>query len=197
VLFFSILALTAFRAIFSPILIVLHAIGYLSDLGFTCIFFFLALSDGLDGFLARKFRVVSSFGAWLDHVSDKIFMAVFFTYWLILNPNRLLIVLVMATLIRELIALALRAAPLPSLGNQEHFSVALLGKAKTATQAFSLLLWCLSLLFQENALVNAAYWVLGASLFLSWISLFQYIFGLRRRFYLLYITSRDASVASQ
>lgn len=32
------------------------------------------LSDGLDGFIARRWQVTSSFGAWLDPAADKLLM---------------------------------------------------------------------------------------------------------------------------
>ena len=37
------------------------------------------LSDGLDGFIARRWHVTSGFGAWLDPAADKLLMLLCFT----------------------------------------------------------------------------------------------------------------------
>src|SRR5947207_7168259 len=39
----------------------------------TVIFFFASLTDSLDGYLARRFKVVSSLGVFLDLTADKVF----------------------------------------------------------------------------------------------------------------------------
>ncbi len=186
-LFSWILALTFCRAFFSPLVILLHATCYISDLIFVIIFFLLACSDGLDGYLARRYQLVSSLGAWLDHVSDKIFIAFFSTYWLFLDSNPLVIFVIMASQIRELIALSLRSAPFAVRGAKEHFGVVFFGKAKTACQSFALGLFFLSLAARQSAFFqNAAYVFLVMALFFSWVSLFQYVIGLKKDFYDLY-----------
>src|SRR5260370_30179658 len=40
----------------------------------TVIFFFASITDSLDGYLARRFKVVSSLGVFLDLTADKVFV---------------------------------------------------------------------------------------------------------------------------
>jgi CDP-diacylglycerol--glycerol-3-phosphate 3-phosphatidyltransferase len=46
------------------------------------------MSDGLDGYFARRYNQTSRAGAWLDPLSDKFFVA--FVLVILLNENRLL-----------------------------------------------------------------------------------------------------------
>ena len=49
----------------------------------TCMFIAFALTDWLDGFLARKLNQTSAFGAFLDPVADKIlFVQVCLCWWI-------------------------------------------------------------------------------------------------------------------
>ena len=59
------------------------------------LFAFVALTDFLDGFAARKLNAVSTFGAWLDPIADKLLVAisliglcyVFGWWWVIVIPT--------------------------------------------------------------------------------------------------------------
>ena len=54
-------------------------------------------SDGLDGFIARRWQVTSSFGAWLDPAADKLLMLFCFTALLMAGATPLwLVALVVA-----------------------------------------------------------------------------------------------------
>lgn len=63
--------LTGFRLVIAPIILVF---GFLGHVKIVLVLTILgAITDLLDGFLARKWNVVSQFGAKLDAVSDKVF----------------------------------------------------------------------------------------------------------------------------
>jgi cardiolipin synthase (CMP-forming) len=64
--------LSALRLIAAPIAayLILHGI----DTAALCVFGFAGLSDAADGYLAKRFRLTSRFGAWLDPAADKLLM---------------------------------------------------------------------------------------------------------------------------
>lgn len=64
--------ITVLRLILVPVLILLLQNG---EFGWALVVFSVAgLSDGLDGFLARKYRLESELGGFLDPVADKVLM---------------------------------------------------------------------------------------------------------------------------
>jgi cardiolipin synthase (CMP-forming) len=48
------------------------------DYAALCVFIFAGISDALDGFLAKRFSLMSRFGAWLDPAADKLLMLISF-----------------------------------------------------------------------------------------------------------------------
>ena len=73
--------LTWSRIFLIPILVLIFYLpeGLISsnerDLLATLVFLIAAATDWLDGFIARKFNLVSSFGAFLDPVADKLMVS--------------------------------------------------------------------------------------------------------------------------
>lgn len=65
-----------FRIITTPLLVWLVAIGTpWGDLGAAALLLIMAITDIVDGRIARKLKVVSALGVFLDTISDKIFVA--------------------------------------------------------------------------------------------------------------------------
>src|SRR5262249_11996644 len=64
--------LTAIRVVLAPLTAYLVLQG--QDLFALCVFAFAGASDALDGFLARRFALVSRFGEYLDPAADKLLM---------------------------------------------------------------------------------------------------------------------------
>lgn len=101
------------------------------------IFSIAALTDGLDGFVARKFNQRSSLGAILDPASDKILMlATFITlsFPAIANSNRIPKWLVFAVLARDFIIVS-GALFLRIFYNVKTFSPSIWGKITTGAEA--------------------------------------------------------------
>lgn len=73
--------LSLFRLI-SPIIII-YAIRNNNFWGSFSIFIVAALSDFLDGYIARRFKQKSDFGATLDPVADKIFVMALYIYFML------------------------------------------------------------------------------------------------------------------
>jgi len=69
--------LSALRLLAAPFTAWLIISGH--DMAALLTFAAAGLSDGLDGFIARRWRVTSDFGAWLDPAADKLLMLFCFT----------------------------------------------------------------------------------------------------------------------
>ena len=115
----------------------------------TALFILAALTDWLDGYLARKLGQYSHFGAFLDPVADKLMIAAALVL-LVSDPNvlayvydvRLFEVVVIVILGREIAVSALREW-MAEVGKRSHIKVALIGKIKTVSQmvAIPFLIW--------------------------------------------------------
>ncbi|MCE2706156.1 MAG: CDP-diacylglycerol--glycerol-3-phosphate 3-phosphatidyltransferase [Proteobacteria bacterium] len=106
----------------------------------TIIFVFAAITDYLDGYLARKLKQESSFGAFLDPVADKAIVAAALV--VLVNLDRTFVFGAIVIIIREIAISALREW-MAQLGEIKSTTVAYIGKLKTALQflAISLLLY--------------------------------------------------------
>ena len=123
-------------------------------------------SDGLDGFVARRWGVTSAFGAWLDPIADKLLMLFCFTalYYVSVTPFWLLVLvvardlaIVFGWLLIKLMSLPAPTAPLP------------IGKLSTVVQILYIFTMLLLLSFDVYAprLVEAAAWGCGLFVIVS------------------------------
>ncbi len=117
-----------------------------------------AITDFLDGWVARRFNQKSSLGAQLDHIGDKFFVLVVLTAFYLTGRVELLPVLLLA--VREILIALLRFYGLA--GGVNGF-----GKLKTAVEFLALLLLCYSP-FWGNLLL----WL---AVLLAYLSAFLYI----------------------
>jgi|UniRef100_E6QT89 CDP-diacylglycerol--glycerol-3-phosphate 3-phosphatidyltransferase/cardiolipin synthase len=99
-----------------------------------------AMTDWLDGYLARVLKQTSAFGAFLDPVADKLMVAAALIVLVQLHRVDALIALIIIG--REITISALREW-MASIGARGSVAVSKLGKIKTAAQmlAIVLLLW--------------------------------------------------------
>jgi CDP-diacylglycerol--glycerol-3-phosphate 3-phosphatidyltransferase len=111
------------------LLVMLQVPGY-SQLVFW-IFLVAAISDYLDGYLARKWKATSQFGAMLDQISDKLLVVLMLVYLIKYDIGGMIILPSLLIILREIYVsglrevLALKKIPLPVSGA---------GKWKTASQ---------------------------------------------------------------
>jgi len=130
-------ALTWLRIVLIPVFV---AVYYLPDVWLSpaaknwaamTIFSFAAITDWLDGYLARRWGEVSAFGAFLDPVADKLMVcaALIMLVWL----DRAEVYLAVIIIGRELAISALREW-MAQLGKSKSVAVALIGKIKTGAQ---------------------------------------------------------------
>jgi len=107
------------------------------------IFVLAALSDWLDGYLARALNQTSAFGAFLDPVADKLIVAAALIMLVHLGRVEPLIALIIIG--REIAISALREW-MAKLGKSASVAVAYIGKVKTVTQMIAIPL----LLFHDD-----------------------------------------------
>ncbi len=106
------------------------------------IFGIAALTDWLDGYLARRMNQVSSLGKFLDPVADKLMVAVALILLLQQHPTVLFAIAVAIVISREITISALRER-MAEIGLSDAVAVSWLGKWKTTFQmvAIFLLIW--------------------------------------------------------
>ncbi|MEP7184129.1 MAG: CDP-diacylglycerol--glycerol-3-phosphate 3-phosphatidyltransferase [Betaproteobacteria bacterium] len=140
-------ALTWLRILLIPVLVVICYLpdGWLAPAArnWTAMWVFsvAAITDWLDGWLARRWGQTSAFGAFLDPVADKLMIAaaLILLVWLGRAESYLAIIIIG----REIAISALREW-MAQLGQTHSVAVAFIGKVKTAAQMtaiIALLLW--------------------------------------------------------
>ena len=137
------------------------------------IFVLAALSDWLDGYLARALDQTSVFGAFLDPVADKLIVVAALV--VLLQLDRVEPVIALIIIGREIAISALREW-MAKLGRSGSVAVAYVGKIKTASQMVAIPL----LLFHDNVLgVFNAQWLgtilINAAAVLTVISMVHYL----------------------
>ncbi|MFC1668028.1 CDP-diacylglycerol--glycerol-3-phosphate 3-phosphatidyltransferase [Chlamydiota bacterium] len=122
--------LTLLRIILIPIMLYLSLQRnlFLFLTGFT-IAVIIGFTDLLDGYLARKYKIITDFGKFLDPVADKIFIISLLL--LAVNKQYIPVWFFMIILIREFFITDLR---LFALKNDQEIRVNYLGKRKTMFQ---------------------------------------------------------------
>ncbi len=136
-------ALTLIRLLLIPVFLGVYYIEEpWANEAATALFVAAALTDWLDGYLARKLDQASAFGAFLDPVADKLMVAAALVLLVQADP-RPHIAIVAAIIIGREIAISALREWMAMLGQRSKVQVALLGKFKTVTQmlAISLLLY--------------------------------------------------------
>ncbi|MBC8520303.1 MAG: CDP-diacylglycerol--glycerol-3-phosphate 3-phosphatidyltransferase [Gammaproteobacteria bacterium] len=106
------------------------------------IFVLAALTDWLDGFLARKLNQTSPFGAFLDPVADKLMVAAALVLLVSDMPTFWVAIPAIVIIGREIAISALREW-MAEMGGRANVAVSMIGKIKTAVQmvAISMLLY--------------------------------------------------------
>ncbi len=130
--------LTLIRIILIPVFVLIFYLPFKGNHILACaIFTIAALTDLLDGYLARKLDQQSKLGAFLDPVADKLIVAVALVCILQAHPS-IYVALPAAVIIgREITVSALREW-MAELGARKRVSVSILGKIKTISQMVSL-----------------------------------------------------------
>ncbi len=131
--------LTLFRIALIPVLVLVFYLPYQwSFLASAAIFGLAAITDWLDGYLARKLNQSTAFGAFLDPVADKLMVVIAlvllverFDGWWFTLPAMIIVG-------REIVVSALREW-MAELGKRTSVAVSYVGKVKTTFQMLAIL----------------------------------------------------------
>ena len=172
-------ALTWLRIALIPLFVVVFYLpeGWLPkhsvNLAATLIFAFAAVTDWLDGYLARKLNQMSAFGAFLDPVADKLMVAA--ALIVLVDLGRAGVTVSLIIIGREIAISALRDW-MARIGRGKSVAVSFVGKMKTTAQMVAILLLLYHdpvFGFAQVALVGS--WLLDLAALLTLISMAYYL----------------------
>ena len=136
-------ALTLLRILLIPVLIVVFYLPtFWGREAAALVFVLAAITDWLDGYLARRMQLVSALGAFLDPVADKLMVATALVLLVQADP-RISTAVAAAVIIGREIAISALREWMAEIGSRTKVAVSRTGKFKTAAQmvAISLLLY--------------------------------------------------------
>jgi len=126
--------LTLSRILMIPVFIVVFYLSISWNHQAAAVVFLLAaLTDWLDGYLARRMGLVSPLGAFLDPVADKLMVATALVLVVADNPQAWIAISAAVIIGREITISALREW-MAEIGNRARVAVSWVGKFKTAAQ---------------------------------------------------------------
>ncbi|HRQ64991.1 MAG TPA: CDP-diacylglycerol--glycerol-3-phosphate 3-phosphatidyltransferase [Xanthomonadaceae bacterium] len=132
--------LTLFRIALIPVLVVVFFLPYAwAPIAAAAVFAGAAITDWLDGWVARRFHQTSPFGAFLDPVADKLTVVVALFLLVQADPSALMAVVGAIIVGREITVSALREW-MSELGERARVKVAGIGKIKTIVQMVALVM---------------------------------------------------------
>jgi len=168
-------SLTLLRIIMIPVFVVVFYLPIKWNNQIACFIFVLAaVTDILDGYLARKLNQISSLGAFLDPVADKLMIAVVLVLLVEKDPTPYLALPAAVIIGREITISALREW-MAEMGARSKVAVSGYGKLKTIMQMVALGL----LIYHDDLFIlpiyTLGYICLYIAVFLTLWSMFQYI----------------------
>ncbi|MGH8549145.1 MAG: CDP-diacylglycerol--glycerol-3-phosphate 3-phosphatidyltransferase [Methylococcales bacterium] len=126
--------LTLIRIAMIPVLVLVFYMPWkASDAICSFIFIAAAVTDWLDGYLARRMNQVTKFGAFLDPVADKLMVAVVLVLIVQAEPSAYLAIPSAVIIGREITIASLREW-MAELGLRNKVEVSWVGKVKTVAQ---------------------------------------------------------------
>jgi len=167
--------ITVFRLLVIPIFVIAfywptHYSFYISAL----VFALAAFTDWLDGYLARRLNQVSSLGAFLDPVADKLMVAVALVL-LVDAYSTPYLALPAAIIIGREIAISALREWMAELGQSKKVAVSYLGKLKTASQMLAIILLLSQNPKHPTILGSFGFVLLYLAVLLTLASMFMYL----------------------
>ncbi len=130
--------LTLLRIMMIPVLVLVFYLPYQwTNFASAAVFGFAAITDWLDGWIARRYHQYSAFGAFLDPVADKLMVAVALFLIVQGHPTPWMAFWAAVIVGREIAVSALREW-MAELGRAATVKVAAMGKFKTIVQMVAL-----------------------------------------------------------
>ena len=175
--------LTLLRIVMIPVLVLVFYLPYAwTNFASAAIFGLAAITDWLDGWVARRYEQHSAFGAFLDPVADKLMVAVALFLIVQGHPTPWMAFWAAVIVGREIAVSALREW-MAEIGQRAKVRVAMIGKVKTTAQMIALL--CLLYSVSPNTPFTAIWmgapifhigdWMLAIAALLTLVSGVQYM----------------------
>ena len=124
--------LTLLRILLIPVLVMVFYLPYKwTNFASAAVFILAAVTDWLDGWIARRYHQYSAFGAFLDPVADKLMVAV--ALLVLVQLDRVDAIIAGIIIGREITISALREW-MAQIGATRSVAVSSIGKIKTAAQ---------------------------------------------------------------
>ncbi len=167
--------LTLLRIGLIPVLVVVFYLPYRwAPLAAGGVFIVAALTDLLDGWLARRLQQISAFGAFLDPVADKLMVSCALVVLVQADPRPALAVASAIIIGREIAVSALREF-MAELGQRARVAVATVGKVKTVLQMAAIALLLLRRPLLGLPVYDTGFWLLMAAAVLTLWSMGVYL----------------------
>jgi CDP-diacylglycerol--glycerol-3-phosphate 3-phosphatidyltransferase/cardiolipin synthase len=146
--------------------------GWQRNLIATAVFAAAAVTDWLDGYLARRLNQQSAFGAFLDPVADKLMIAA--ALIVLVELERASAIIAFVIIGREIAISAMREW-MAKIGQSKSVAVNLLGKVKTISQMIAV-----PLLLYHDAIgpfdpQRVGTWLIYLAAILTLVSMFNYL----------------------
>lgn len=167
--------LTLLRILMIPVLVLVYYWPHSwTNILAAAIFAGASITDWADGWIARRYDMMSKFGAFLDPVADKLMVAVALVLAVQHHPTSWMSLWVSVIIGREIAVSALREW-MAELGHRGKVKVALLGKIKTMVQMVAIT----CLLYRDDFLGLPIFaigeWMLAAAAILTLWSGYDYL----------------------
>ena len=164
--------LTLLRIVLIPLFVVVFYLPFSwAHIACAVIFSVAALTDWLDGYVARKYNQSTPFGAFLDPVADKLMVAIALLLLVSIHHDSAWFVSAAAVIVgREIIISALREW-MAELGQRASVAVSYIGKIKTSLQMVAIVV----LLMDVDLLYNLGYLALAGAAGLTLWSMVLYL----------------------
>ena len=190
--------LTLIRLICVPIFVALYLIPYealgihipvyhilntslsLIDIILFIIFVLASITDFLDGYLARKYNLVTTFGKFVDPIADKLIVNC--TILLLASSAKIPMIVPIIMISRDTIVDAIR---LIAAQKNVVLAASYLGKLKTVTQMVAIILMLLNNMIFESLGIPMASIMMYIATFISLLSGFDYF--MKNRHFILEI----------
>ena len=138
------------------------------------VFLAAAITDWLDGYLARRMQLVSPLGAFLDPVADKLMVSTALVLLVTKDPSMWIAISAAVIIGREITISALREW-MAELGSRAKVAVSWIGKFKTVMQMIAILL----MIYRDDLFGLPTYQIgtilLYVAVFLTLWSMFVYL----------------------
>lgn len=173
------IALTWLRVAAIPLLVVVFYLpgtwlnSFEKNVIAAIIFIFAAITDWLDGYLARRLKQESAFGQFLDPVADKLIVAA--ALLVLLNMDRVQVWVALVIIGREITISALREW-MALLGAGKSVAVHMVGKLKTTAQLVAIpFLLINDTVFGWLDCARVGTWLIWVAAFLTLWSMLYYL----------------------